>query len=85
MRMPWKEVGESVEWLRFLYTNPLPVSIRTHESALKIAERYGFQIYGALLVASALAAGCDVLYSENLQDGQVIAGSLTVGIRLPNQ
>ncbi len=43
-----------------------------------IAEKLGCNIYDALVVASALEAGCSVLYSEDFQDGQRIEGKLTV-------
>jgi len=50
----------------------------THDLGLQIAERYGFSIYDALIVASALLAGCATLYSEDLQDGQVLENRLAV-------
>lgn len=43
-----------------------------------VAERYGFSLFDSLIVAAALEAGCFTLYSEDLQHGQVIEGSLTV-------
>jgi hypothetical protein len=35
-------------------------------------------MFDGLSAASALEAGCDALYSEDLQDGQVIEGRVTV-------
>ena len=49
-----------------------------HSAARKIAEKYGCGIYDALIIASALDAGCTVLSSEDLQDGQCINGQLTI-------
>lgn len=46
--------------------------------ALDITERYGFSWYDSLIIATALEAGCDTLYTEDLQHGQVIDGKLTV-------
>jgi predicted nucleic acid-binding protein len=43
-----------------------------------IAEKYGYGIYDALVAAAALEAGCETLYSEDLQDGQVINRRLTI-------
>ena len=43
-----------------------------YEEALDIRERWHFSFYDALIVAAALAAGCDTLYSEDLQDGQKV-------------
>ena len=49
-----------------------PLDIETHELGLDMAERYGFSIYDSLIVASALRARCVILYTEDLQQGQVI-------------
>lgn len=53
------------------------VSLETHEIALGIAERFGFSIYDALIVAAAQIANCTWLYTEDMQHGQVI-GKLTI-------
>ncbi len=55
-----------------------PLSLATHDSALALAERYGFSFYDALIMSSALQAGCDRLYTEDLQHGQVIEQRLIV-------
>lgn len=78
MRMPWKEVSEALEVIRVLCASPVPVTISIHESGLKIAEKQGYEIYDALVVAAALQARCTVLYSEDFQDGQVFDGRLTI-------
>lgn len=46
--------------------------------ALDLMARYGFSWYDSLIVATALAAGCDTLYTEDLQHGQIIESRLTV-------
>lgn len=55
-----------------------PVTAEAVHEATRIGLRYGFSHWDALIVAAALAAGCRVLFSEDLQDGQVIDGCLTV-------
>ena len=47
------------------------------DRGMEIKERHGIQFYDALIVASAEAAGCDTLYSEDLADGAVY-GSVRV-------
>lgn len=54
------------------------VTPATMQRALDIAGRYGFSWFDSLIVASALDAGCDTLYTEDLQHGQVIEGRLSV-------
>lgn len=43
-----------------------------------LAARYGFAFYDAVIVASALEAGCTTLMSEDMQDGLVVEARLTV-------
>lgn len=77
-KMPWDEVRFAIENIRTLCPNPLPITTDTHQEALAIAEKYGYRIYDALIVASALEARCTILYSEDLQGGQVIDNTLTI-------
>ena len=77
-KMPWDEVRFASENIKTLCPDQLPITIDTHHEALTISEKYGYRIYDALLVASALAARCTILYSEDMQDGQVIDGRLTI-------
>jgi predicted nucleic acid-binding protein len=39
-----------------------------------LAERYGLSVYDAMIVASALIAGCTTLWSEAMQDGLLVEG-----------
>jgi predicted nucleic acid-binding protein len=76
--MSWAEVKEALDAFRVLCPSPLPITVRLHELALKIAEKHGYGIYDALVIAAALEAGCATLYSEDFQDGQTIDGKLTI-------
>jgi predicted nucleic acid-binding protein len=76
--MTWEEIGEALAAIRALCPSPVPLTIETHEAALRIAAQYGYHIYDALVAAAALEADCTTLYSEDLQDGQVIDGRLTI-------
>ena len=78
MRMPWEGVIEALVAVRMLFPSPVAITLETHEVALKIAQQYGFGIYDAQIAASALEANCSTLYSEDLQDGQVIDERLTI-------
>jgi len=54
------------------------ITLATVHKALDVRERYGFSWYDSLIVAAALAAGCQRLYSEDMQHGQLIDGQLSV-------
>jgi predicted nucleic acid-binding protein len=75
--MDWTDIGEILSQVRAVCLVE-PLSIETHERGLAIAARYGLSIYDAMIVASALLAGCKELYSEDLQHGQIFERQLTV-------
>ena len=72
--MTWEEISEALRSVRRLVGHPVPLTLRTHEAALGIAENYGFQFYDCLISASALEAGCRMLYTEDPQHNQQIEG-----------
>ncbi len=78
IRLSWAEVSAALASLRVLCAAPLPLTVATHETALALAKRHQFSFYDALIVASALEAGCTTLLSEDMQDGLVIEGRLTI-------
>lgn len=49
-------------------------TVHIYERALEIRSRYGFGYYDSLIVSAALTDDCGVLWTEGLQDGQVIEG-----------
>jgi len=77
LRMSWIEIREVLAQVRAVCAVE-PMTIATHEGALRLAERYGFSIYDALIVSAALLADCKTLHSEDMQDGQVIDRTLTI-------
>ena len=77
MRMSWAETHSFLSMLRALL--PVrPLTTEIHEAALTLAERYNFSIWDAMIVAAALDADCDTLWSEDMQDGLVVDGRLRV-------
>jgi predicted nucleic acid-binding protein len=50
----------------------------TELSALRLHERYRYSYYDCLMLASALENNCTVLFSEDMADGQLIGGRLTI-------
>lgn len=68
----WEEVLESLAAVRVLCRSVVPLTLETHERALDIAQRYGYHVFDALVIAAALDAGSSTLYTEAMQDGQRI-------------
>ena len=77
MQMSWTETHALLTMLRGLLTVH-PLTLETHEIGLELAERYGFSMYDAMIAASALHAGCDTLWSEDMQHDMVVDEGLQI-------
>ena len=55
-----------------------PVSDRVIFLALDINGKYGYSFYDCLMIASALESGCDILYTEDMNNGQIIENKLKI-------
>jgi predicted nucleic acid-binding protein len=79
MQLSWADTHAFLNTLRgLLEVHPLTLEI--HETGLRLAERYGLSTYDAMIAASALHAGCDTLWSEDMQHGM----ALDEGLRIVN-
>lgn len=74
----WDAVAQAVAIFIDLCGTPAAMDFGTHVAARELAERYRLSFYDALVVAAALAANAETLFSEDMQDGLVIANRLTI-------
>lgn len=73
--------SDQVENVLLEIDNVLPIAdfdLTTQIKALKLKNRYQFQYYDALIVATALENNCTVVYSEDMQHEMLIDGSLKI-------
>ena len=54
------------------------LTLQTHEVGRALAERYGFSVYDAMIVAAALIAGCSTLWTEDMHKGLLVENQLRV-------
>ncbi len=73
----WPEIVDVLQACEALL-EVVPLDLASHRTARRVAMRYGFSVYDAMIVASALESGCHYLITEDLQGGQVIADQLTI-------
>jgi len=76
--MNWAEVTEALAAIRALCGTIHPLDLEIHQRAMQLAERHGFPVFDALIVAAALKGGCAILHSEDMQDGMEIEGQLQI-------
>jgi len=68
------------EKLLFLkkYFKVLPIYFELSLKAVQIKLKYFFSYWDSLIIASALESGCSILYTEDMQDGQLIEERLKI-------
>jgi predicted nucleic acid-binding protein len=70
LRLPWPDVLTALSAVRTLCGDPIALDSALHDDGVALAEQHQLGIYDAMIVAAARCAKCDVLYSEDLQDGR---------------
>lgn len=78
LRMDWDEVETALATISELCEVTAPINVELHQEGLALARRYQLSIYDSLIVAAALNAGCDTLWSEDMQDGMMVERQLTI-------
>jgi predicted nucleic acid-binding protein len=77
MQMSWTDLHEFLAMFRGVLTVH-SLTVETHETGLALAERYRLSTYDAMIAASALQAGCDTLWSEDMQHGISLGGGMQI-------
>jgi predicted nucleic acid-binding protein len=72
LRLDWDVIEAAIDIIRGYFDVIVPLTDATHAIALPLARDHGFAFHDAQIIASALEAGCDTLYREDMQDGRVI-------------
>jgi predicted nucleic acid-binding protein len=76
-KQDWSVIESALSSIVFRFPDIRPLTAATHAAALALARDHDLQFYDALIVASALDAGCDTLFTEDMQNGRKF-GNLTV-------
>ncbi|MER9575644.1 PIN domain-containing protein [Mesorhizobium sp. M0189] len=77
MQMSWTDTHALLTMLRGLLTVH-PLTLETHETGLRLAERYSLSTYDAMIASAAIHAGCDTLLSEDMQHGMALDDGLRI-------
>jgi predicted nucleic acid-binding protein len=76
--MSWEETGQALEAIRTLCARTEPSTIQVHERAMTLAAYHGFSVFDAVMLATALEAGCETFWSEDMQNEMRVEGTLTI-------
>lgn len=77
MGLSWAEIGELTQGLNAVFRVD-PLTPQVHQHAITLVKRYQFSFWDSLVIASALEAGCERLYTEDLSHNQIIENQLKI-------
>jgi predicted nucleic acid-binding protein len=69
----WQDTNSALSATKSIL-DVVDLTLPSHELATEISDLYGYSIYDANILASANIAKCDVLWSEDMQHGQMVNG-----------
>lgn len=77
LQMTFAEISETVDTLTQTL-KVVPLTLDVHRRGLQLAERYGYSVYDAMILAAALESGCKQLLTEDLQHQQRVESMLEI-------
>jgi predicted nucleic acid-binding protein len=70
----WQQIEFALGLFRASLDDVVPVTLNTHAGAIAVARDHGLSFYDALIVAAAQEAGCETLYTDDMQHGRKFGG-----------
>ena len=77
LRHDWPQIELALGLFRASLDDVVPVTLNTHTGAVSLAREHSLSFYDALIVAATIEAGCDTLFTEDMQHGRTF-GSVTI-------
>lgn len=74
----WLDVEDALAAIVELSDRIVSIDVELHAAGNELAKRYKLSIFDALIVAAALRAECEILYSEDMQHGQMVGDNLKI-------
>ena len=71
---PWPEIETAIAVIRDQFDEIVPLTQEIHASAMILARDHRFAFFDALIIAAAISAGCETLYSEDMHHGARFGG-----------
>lgn len=77
-KLPDELAGKLIQENVIPISNIVSMNLSTYMMANNLRSKYNFSYWDSLIIASAIESGCEVLYTEDMQDGQVVEDSLRI-------
>ena len=72
------EISKYLDEIEAVCDDVMLIRRKTINQAVDIKSQYGYSFYDCLMLSSALEANCEVILTEDMQDGQVIESTLKI-------
>jgi predicted nucleic acid-binding protein len=72
LKRTWPEIAEAIADIETILPRAIPLTTDHHKIAMQIANRYTLSFYDSLILAAASIAGCNIVWTEDLQHGMQI-------------
>lgn len=76
--MTWVEIRKAIDLVLTRCPSIVVLDLDMHRLGVAMAQRHTLSVYDGMIVAAALTADCEILYSEDMHHGLVVDGRLTV-------
>ena len=76
--LSWSRACEARDELLACCHPVVTLTLDLHRAGVHWAERHRLSVYDGMIVAAALEAGCDTLWSEDMHHGLIVDGRLTI-------
>ena len=71
---PWPDIEAAIAVIGDQFDEIVPLTQEIHAAAMILARDHQFAFFDALIVAAAISAGCETLYSEDMHHGAGFGG-----------
>jgi predicted nucleic acid-binding protein len=73
-----QKIKEHLDNIEMVYEVVFPIHRNTINMALALKDRYGYSYFDCLMLASAIESNCQIIYTEDMSDGQIISETLLI-------
>ena len=72
------KIREHLDNIELVCDEVVPVGRNTLNTAISLKDCYGYSYFDCLMLASALESNAGIIFTEDMSNGQVINGTLTI-------
>ena len=72
------KIKSHLDNIELVFDEILQINRTTIDNAIDIKEKYGFSFYDCIMIASALKGNCELFFTEDMKDEQILQHKLKI-------